>query len=249
VFFILAALGGEIVFLGLWVEKEAEEESEKDNSDFFRPHKSTEKIGWIILMIGIGAEVFIATALAIHDDWEIRIASNNAAKNNPLVQPVSNISAIFRLIVTAKSYQPRNLISLDDISLNFGKFQMIAKQCRWYEHLDSLTEPRHVAFYTIAIYFEQSHLPYGDWNDINTPMPDYFMPPSMTVSNALNDTHGFFSYIGFIPKNAEVIKGTIQFSINGFNKTFQLNSNSVAQKYYEWNTNMTGLCLEVTNSP
>jgi hypothetical protein len=97
VFFILAALGGEIVFLGLWIEKEANECEKKEHISNFldeeRSIKLRSKIGWGILMVGIGFEVLTATGLAIRDDVEIRVANANAIKNNPLNKPISEILA------------------------------------------------------------------------------------------------------------------------------------------------------------
>jgi len=87
VFFILAALGGEIAFFGLWIEKEADKAEKKEHLSNFldeaRRIKLKSKIGWWILMIGIGFEVLTATGLAIRDDWEIRNANANALKNDP----------------------------------------------------------------------------------------------------------------------------------------------------------------------
>src|ERR1022692_3679439 len=58
---LLAIIGGLIVFLGLWIEKEAENEGKKEhlNSfvDTFRCIKLKSKIGWWVLMVGIGIEV------------------------------------------------------------------------------------------------------------------------------------------------------------------------------------------------
>jgi hypothetical protein len=60
VFTILAALGGEIVLWGLWIEKEADEAEKGEHLSNFldvaRGIKLKSEIGWWILMAGIVIE-------------------------------------------------------------------------------------------------------------------------------------------------------------------------------------------------
>jgi hypothetical protein len=68
---LFASLGGEIVFVGLWIEKEAEEEDKKEHRSNFIGEKNRNilksKLGWWILMVGILAEIAFGAALAIYD--------------------------------------------------------------------------------------------------------------------------------------------------------------------------------------
>jgi len=67
---LAASIGGMIVFLGLWMEKEGDKEEFIDVDDF-RVSKLRKKIGWWILMFGILIEIGVA-GLTAKNDWEAR---------------------------------------------------------------------------------------------------------------------------------------------------------------------------------
>src|ERR1017187_2247876 len=66
---LLASIGGEIVFLGLWIEKEADEEAKKE--EHLAPELQRKaKIGWRLLMVGILLEIATGAGLAAFDVYE-----------------------------------------------------------------------------------------------------------------------------------------------------------------------------------
>jgi hypothetical protein len=233
-----AAIGTAIVFIGLWMEHR---NSGKDFSNVkeMRRFEWKAKWGWRILMLGIAVEVATAGTLAIREQI-------NEARNNPLKQPVSQVYAILRFEIDATNYDPKKPIDLDKTSLSFGSFSFFAKEARWFEHVDNLAT-HHVKYYGVAIRFEQSVLPNFEWNDINSTNPYDFIPPIVTVTDAISKTTSLFAYVDFIPKNTDVIKCSTQIFINGHPKNFQLSSNCISKAYSEWNPGRPGIFLVETN--
>jgi hypothetical protein len=95
---ILAGLGGEIAFFGLWLEEEADEEDKKEHlsnvlDEKFR-NRLKAKIGWWILMLAITLEVLTSIGLAGYDVAENIATTKHIADADPLNQPVSSISAV-----------------------------------------------------------------------------------------------------------------------------------------------------------
>ena len=83
---LIASVGGIIVFLGLWIEKEGDEKNEKFGLSFLKPYKDLEELGWWVLMFGIAAEIVTAGFLA---GWE----EFKDSRNNPLNQPIRSVTA------------------------------------------------------------------------------------------------------------------------------------------------------------
>jgi len=89
---VLAALGGGIVLIGLWMEYTSKIESPdlyKNINDFWSL-KSRNKWGEIWVMIGIGFEIVIGIIFAFKEESEA-----------PLNQPISLISAVVRFNVAS----------------------------------------------------------------------------------------------------------------------------------------------------
>ena len=83
------SLGGMIVFLGLWVEKEADEEAKRCVSIFAKAIRLIglkSEIGWFILMLGISFEIMFGIALAIREGCA-------EISNNPKSQPITSVRA------------------------------------------------------------------------------------------------------------------------------------------------------------
>lgn len=80
----LAAIGGCIVFLGLWIEKEANDESKPEHTSNLigtaRFLKIKAETGWWILMLGIALEVLIAGGVAMRDQLNIINAAYNGRR-------------------------------------------------------------------------------------------------------------------------------------------------------------------------
>jgi hypothetical protein len=85
----LASTGGMIVFLGLWIEKEAEEEKSR-TEHLGSPIKSKEGFGWTVLMVGIVVEIATACGLAFYDVHEQQRFSD---ASNPLNKLVTDLAA------------------------------------------------------------------------------------------------------------------------------------------------------------
>jgi hypothetical protein len=97
---LAASVGGMIVFLGLWIEKEADDETKKEQpaslaGDARYSRKS--EIGWWILMAGIFMEIITGCGLAAYDVWKAEKTAIQIAKNDPLKQPVTSLSAIVKV--------------------------------------------------------------------------------------------------------------------------------------------------------
>ena len=98
---LAASIGGMIAFLGLWMEKEADEEDKKEHLSNFigdkRVTKIKSEIGWCILMVGIFIEVITAGGFAAYDAVE-------NAKMNPRNQPIADMSATAMLLVKGADF-------------------------------------------------------------------------------------------------------------------------------------------------
>ena len=99
---LIASIGGMVVFLGLWIEKEAETEGKKHPADFskaVRFIKLKSEIGWWILMLGISLEIGVGAALTWHGVKESRQITADIARNDPHKQPIFAISAYAHVVV------------------------------------------------------------------------------------------------------------------------------------------------------
>lgn len=236
VFFILAALGGEIVFLGLWIEEEADKADKKEHlssfSDEVRRIKLKSKIGWWILMGGIGFEVLAATGLAIRDDWEIRSAIANAKKNDPRNQPISEMTGVVTIIINGPDFaereQPwdlglRTMIRLHDPSsphVNPSGF------FGWFENL-SATDIKSFNSGSKRVYV--IHFEPNVGLELNLAILNGEKISDLLQTNRsqhkivkdLDSVDDINVFIHFIPSNVEVLGGTVDLLANGqVNKRF-----------------------------
>ena len=117
---IVASIGGVFVFFGLLIEDEAAKDEKKQTPEIFVADVSISKakgrFGWWVLMFGIAIEIVIA-AWTAYDDRETR---QMAAKNNPLLQPVSQVSARLLLVVEAANSTPYSTEGLKNTFINFS---------------------------------------------------------------------------------------------------------------------------------
>lgn len=103
---LIATIGGLLVFLGLWIEKESEVE-EKNLSAFacaVRMSKLKSGIGWWVLMAGIMIEIADA-AWTTNELWETR---KIAIRSDPLDAPINSVSAMVKLKVKGVRQVPFN---------------------------------------------------------------------------------------------------------------------------------------------
>jgi hypothetical protein len=105
---LVAGIGGLYVILGLWIEKDADEDKEKFPSKFAvakRLVKCRSKIGWWILIVGIGIEIADAGWTA-HEINETNKAQHDADPRN---LPINSISGYAIVEVRAKGDRETNL--------------------------------------------------------------------------------------------------------------------------------------------
>jgi hypothetical protein len=96
---LVAGIGGEIAFFGLWMEKESDEDEIKVHLSNFlgdnRLAKLKSKWGWAILMAGIAIEVFTSVGLAAYDICESKITNDKIAaadtRNVPIVSILGRV--------------------------------------------------------------------------------------------------------------------------------------------------------------
>ena len=239
---VIAAIGGVIVVLGLLGELIGEKDWYK-NTSHFKKIKQIKKGGEWAVILGVSIEVLVAGYTAFNEQKLRQIA----IKNDPLKQPVSQISAVLSLVVNATNVDVHSGISLDTSWLNFESFSLRAKNARWFEHRDNIWA-RHVAYYTISIKYEFENLPNLVPNDIdNTNISEEMLNQNITVTNTLSALNSVETYVGFLSKNAHVIKGKCIIYINGFRKDIYFNSNSISTNFYEYNPDRSGLYLSTTN--
>jgi len=231
----LAAIGGVLVFKGLVMEGPPKGEGDKAIQR------------WKLLRLGILVEIIVATAFAGKDGWHAWQINNEITKNNPLNQPISEVSAVFRILVSATNFTPNKFTSLDDTTFNCGPFYMRPKNAAWFTHVDNYATG-HASYYGIAITFDQEILPTSEWNDINNTNGDPFVVTDITVSNALSSATNVFAYIGFIPTNAVVVRASARVLFNGFQKDFQITNNCVYRQFAEWNPEKHGIFITISNA-
>jgi hypothetical protein len=93
-----------VVFLGLWIEKEAEEKNERGGWPLFEPYKRLEELGWWVLMVGIALEIFTSYGIAAKEVWDQLQINRNVAKNSPLNQPIKSIKADVFLLIRGTNF-------------------------------------------------------------------------------------------------------------------------------------------------
>lgn len=239
---VIAAIGGAIVVIGLLMEHFGEKDWYKDTSHFSRSKKIRFYGEWFVI-IGVGIEVLVAGYTAV-GEWELRQIT---LKNDPLKQPISEISAIVNIQVSATNFDATRPFPLDHSWINLGGFSLGAKEARYFKHYDDIMS-RHVTHYTISIKFESNPLPVFVNNDING-TNDNFEPafPTVSVTNAIAGLKTIEMYLSAIPKTAGIVKGNGRIFINGFKTDFKCSSDSIGKDFYEFNPDKTGLYLVTTN--
>jgi len=81
----VASLGGLAVFVGLWMEKIGDQDEYKNIGDF-KKSKLHLKVGERLVRWGVFSEILLGFFIASWDGWQ-------EIKNNPLNQPIGDISA------------------------------------------------------------------------------------------------------------------------------------------------------------
>jgi flagellar basal body-associated protein FliL len=104
---LMACFGGMVVFLGLWIEKEADESENGEHLSNFigekRENKIKSEIGWWILMVGIFLEIGTGAGLAAYDVWKSAQTANAIATTDPLNQPIVSATAVVTLVFSGET--------------------------------------------------------------------------------------------------------------------------------------------------
>ena len=131
---LIASVGGLVVFAGLWIEKDADEDKEKHLGKFSsakRLIKFRSNIGWWVLIFGIGIEIADAGWTA----HEIRKTEVTAAKNNPLNQPIVSVIAHIEFLqfgTNRTNIDPGNFESRGPwVRLMVGNFDQLKSNRSW----------------------------------------------------------------------------------------------------------------------
>lgn len=98
-----AGIGGLLVLLGLCLEKKADKKIYRNVSDL-RRQKSISEFGWGILIAGIVVEIVTACVAAVSGNIEMKQIKINEANNDPLNQPVSDVSAVVRIKLAGTNF-------------------------------------------------------------------------------------------------------------------------------------------------
>ena len=125
---LIASVGGLVVFAGLWIEKDADEDKEKHPGKFSsakRLIKLRSSIGWWVLMFGIGIEIADAGWTA----HEIRRTSTDVNRIDPANLPVLNINAFVKLRVKGNVFPDLTQWDSIPLSTNWGSKRATATLC------------------------------------------------------------------------------------------------------------------------
>ena len=258
---LVAMIGGIVVFIGLVMEKTAEHRDDKYSPPFLKPSKRLGECGWTVLMVGIVLEVCVACWSA-NVDWQTRLM---AIKNDPLNQPIVDVSAILILDVKGTNLFrpspdfPRNSnssISFYETNIYYygtngiraaTGLDLAATDARAYPHMvwGHLASPL-PNFYGYALKFERITMPFGEYNDLNT--TNDMIPQTPTVREVITKFKILQLYIDFIPKNAELFKGYASVFINGVRQNFVISQMTTDKELSELNPGSPGIFLYATNT-
>jgi hypothetical protein len=128
---LIASLGGMFVFLGLWVEKDAEKEERKYPSIFGRAVrlvKLKSEIGWWILMAGIFVEIVVAIGFAVREGWVASKMADEIAKMDPRKQPIFSMEANAVFFVRGTTSFVQRLPSYDSAFFGSGWLHLVSSK-------------------------------------------------------------------------------------------------------------------------
>ncbi len=126
---IIAMLGGVMVFLGLWLEGPPGT-GETSDAEAKRLHRVREKRGWKILMLGIAVEILVAGLFAVREGWQARETGLQIAKNDPLVQPIADVSAIALIKVKGGNFEEVDMKALFHGAISWSAYMTMVNSNR-----------------------------------------------------------------------------------------------------------------------
>lgn len=207
---VAASIGGIIVLIGLLLEKIAEWKNEKFSAPFLKPAKCLGEIGWVILMLGISAEIVVGFALAWKDEQDI-----NAAKNAERNAPISVMTATAFLIVAPTNISElTNLVSGREARLTTWKNERLGTPLETLNAKnDDINEfPLHFVFGT----------PLGKIYRMQFSSPNFNTAAGIEYPvKILDDIHIVHIDLNFLPRDAEIVDGSVELVLNSEHKMFE----------------------------
>jgi len=237
---IAASIGGIIVFIGLLLEKIADWMNERFIPQGYKPHKMLENFGWTILMFGISAEIVVGFALAAKDERDI-----NNAKNAERNAPISVMTATAFLIIA-----PTNIAELTNLVSGREARLTTWKDERWGTSLETLiAEGNDINEYPIRFVFGTSR---GKIYRMQFSSPNFNTAEGVEYPvKILDDIHIVHIDLNFLPRDAEIVDGSVELVLNSEHKMFEFprqnDTNSTLSSEYGFPC--TGIATNgVTNS-
>jgi hypothetical protein len=208
---VLAMCGGMIVFIGLWIEREADEEEKREHRNNFvkiiSDLKLKSKIGWWILMIGIGVEIAMAAGMSFNDALETNKFLHDVNRIDPNNLPVLSMNAFVMLRVRGNTFPDLKQWAGIPISTNWGSKISTATLCG--------DNPHSVLSWSIPTMV-------ADDFGIGTGFPDsreYFLNfhmesvsaamnlPTRSASKSLDAVHLISIDLRFLPPQSDILGG------------------------------------------
>jgi len=248
---LIASFGGLVAFLGLAIEKEADDDKAKEylgNSWESAIHsKQKAKIGWRVLMVGIFIEIVVSFGLAVKE------ASDIADINSHTINaPVSKLSATMVVTLDGTNFaelpqttsavavsvglrnSSANELDLSDIG------ELLAFDIRRFNHKDFHTQK--ATYHGYVIDLEINPVPL-----MPEQKPKIIRP---TVSQILEQINALDCSVAFLPKGTQITGGWIEMTVNGnYTKKFSIPAQKIEFPTSGPNLAMDGLYLFATNSP
>jgi hypothetical protein len=217
----VASIGGMVVWVGLWIEKEADKDAKKEEhlSDSV---KLKAKWGWNILMVGIGLEIVTGSALATFDVSEASKFHKDVNRIDPENLPILNMNALVKLRVKGNVFPDLTQWDSIPISTNWGSKTATATLCG--------NAPNSV--------LQSIPVMISDGFGIGTGYPDsrvYFLNfhmesvsaalalPMQPASKSFNDAKSISIQADFLPPQSEILDGYAFVVVNnGLWKLFRI---------------------------
>jgi hypothetical protein len=237
---VAASIGGIIVFIGLLLEKIAECKNERFSPPLWKPYKILGECGWVILMIGIAAEIVVGFALAWKDEKDI-----SAAKNAERNAPISVMTATAFLIVA-----PTNITELTNLVSGREARLTTWKDERWGTSLETLiAESNDINEYPIHFLFGT---PRGKIYRMQFSSPNLNTAEGIEYPvKILDDIHLVHIDLNFLPRDTEIVDGSVELVLNSEHKMFEFPRQNDTNSTLSWEYGFpfTGIATNgVTNS-
>lgn len=231
---LLAMFGGMIVFLGLWIENEADEEIKREHISNFTGHQLRAKIkavcGWRILMFGIALEIGISGVLAAIDVHENMTMNNAITAADPRNWPISEMNAVawFTVQGTNMDDELTNLLSGRKAQMTIWKneregFSLDALEAgngdiegRVLRPIFGLVDRR---VYRVSLH------------SFNFLTAEGINPP---LGKTIDDMHLVHVDLNFLPRDSQISSGRVILTVNNVTKYFDVPNQNDTNSNMGW---------------